>query len=587
MAHAIGGAARRVGHGARDLDDVHRRDGLGLLFVALAVIVAAAVWFGVDGWFTAGLGTVSAYLLGAFDIAVPVLLLAIGWRTLRHPEDHVTNGRLLVGGLALLLAAAGLWHLVQGSPTPSDGFDALSSGTGITGWVTTAPISAALGPVVTGVLLALLALFGILVLTATPLMAVPQALGKAFSHVLRPGSGGRGVDVELDSYAADEVDGFVVEDAADAIEVDDFGIDVDAEAEFLVSAAEPAGPALGLAGAAREIADAARFDTSASDTSASDTSASVTSARDETSEIPIVSADAPPMPVPAPAPAPSGPAEQLPLDRAIDYRLPEPKMLKAGPAPRARTKANDEVVASLTQVLEEFNIDARVTGFTRGPTVTRYEIELGPSVKVERVTALSRNIAYAVASPEVRILSPIPGKSAIGIEIPNTDRELVSLGDVLRSDAAVDEHHPMTVALGKDVEGGYVVANLAKMPHLLVAGATGAGKSSCINSLITSILMRATPDDVRMILVDPKRVELTAYEGIPHLITPIITNPKKAADALQWVVKEMDHRYDDLAHFGFRHIDDFNKAVRTGKLTPPLGSERVLRPYPYLLFIVD
>ena len=559
---------------------MHRRDGLGLLFIALAVIVAAAVWFGVDGWFTAGLGTVSAYLLGAFDIAVPVLLLVIGWRTLRHPEDHVTNGRLLVGGLALLLAAAGLWHLVQGLPTPSDGFDALTSGTGITGWVTTAPIAAALGPVVTGVLLALLALFGILVLTATPLMAVPQALRRAFGHVLRPGSGSRGVDVDLDSYAADEIDGFVTDDA---IALDDFSVDPDAEAEFLVSAAEPAGSALGLAGAARDIADAARFDTGGHEVSP----------RDATSEIPIVSIDAPPAPTPAPtptpppAPAPAGPSEQLPLDRAIDYRLPEAGMLKAGPAPRARTKANDSVVASLTQVLEEFSIDARVTGFTRGPTVTRYEIELGPSVKVERVTALSRNIAYAVASPEVRILSPIPGKSAIGIEIPNTDRELVSLGDVLRSGTAVDEHHPMTVALGKDVEGGYVVANLAKMPHLLVAGATGAGKSSCINSLITSILMRATPDDVRMILVDPKRVELTAYEGIPHLITPIITNPKKAADALQWVVKEMDARYDDLAHFGFRHIDDFNKAVRTGKLTPPLGSERVLRPYPYLLVIVD
>jgi len=556
---------RRVGHGARDLDDVHRRDGLGLLFVALAVIVAAAVWFGVDGWFTAGLGTVSAYLLGAFDIAVPVLLLVIGWRTLRHPEDHVTNGRLLVGGLALLLAAAGLWHLVQGSPTPSDGFDSLSAGTGITGWVTSAPIAAALGPVVAGVLLALLALFGILVLTATPLMAVPQALGRAFGHVLRPGSGGRGVEVELDAYAADEVDGFVVDDLAE-------DLDTDAEAEFLVSAAEPAGARLGLAEAAREIADAARFDTSVP----------VANPRDETSEIPVVTEQAPAL-----TPAPAGPAEQLPLDRAIDYRLPDPGVLKGGPAPRARTKANDAVVASLTQVLDEFSIDARVTGFTRGPTVTRYEIELGPSVKVERVTALSRNISYAVASPEVRILSPIPGKSAIGIEIPNVDRELVSLGDVLRSDAAVDEHHPMTVALGKDVEGGYVVANLAKMPHLLVAGATGAGKSSCINSLITSILMRATPDDVRMILVDPKRVELTAYEGIPHLITPIITNPKKAADALQWVVKEMDHRYDDLAHFGFRHIDDFNKAVRTGKLTPPLGSERVLRPYPYLLVIVD
>ncbi len=577
IAHAIGGAARRVGHGARDLDDVHRRDGLGLLFVALAVIVAAAVWFGVDGWFTVGLGTVSAYLLGAFDVAVPVLLLVMGWRTLRHPEDHVTNGRLLVGGLALLLAAAGLWHLVQGLPTPSDGFDALASGTGITGWVTTAPIAAALGPVVAGVLLALLAVFGILVLTATPLMAVPQTLGRAFSHVLRPGTGGRPVDVELDSYAADEVDGFVLDDAEETRARDPFPVDPDAEAEFLVSAAEPAGPVLGMAAAAREIADAARFDTSVP----------ATSPRDETSEIPIVSAVVP-EPAPAPsAPAPKGPAEQLPLDRSIDYRLPEPKMLKGGPAPRARTKANDDVVASLTQVLDEFNIDARVTGFTRGPTVTRYEIELGPSVKVERVTALSRNIAYAVASPEVRILSPIPGKSAIGIEIPNVDRELVSLGDVLRSDVAVDEHHPMTVALGKDVEGGYVVANLAKMPHLLVAGATGAGKSSCINALITSILMRATPDDVRMILVDPKRVELTAYEGIPHLITPIITNPKKAADALQWVVREMDNRYDDLAQFGFRHIDDFNKAVRTGKLTPPLGSERVLRPYPYLLVIVD
>ena len=569
IAHAIGGAARKVGHGARDLDDVHRRDGLGLLFIALAVIVAAAVWFGVDGWFTVGLGTVSGYLLGAFDVAVPILLLIIGWRTLRHPEDHVTNGRLIVGGLALLLAAAGLWHLVQGQPTPSDGFEALATGTGITGWVTTAPIAAALGPVVTGVLLGLLAIFGLLVLTATPLMAVPQALRRVGGHILRPGSGSTPDNELLDGYAADEVDGFVV-DAADRIDFDEAVVDVEAEEEFLISAAEPA---LGVAGAARQIADAAKFDTSP---------------RDATSEIPIVTTEPPAQAVtPTLEPAAAGPAEQLPLDRAIDYRLPDAGTLKSGPAPRARTKANDGVVASLTQVLEEFNIDARVTGFTRGPTVTRYEIELGPSVKVERVTALSRNIAYAVASPEVRILSPIPGKSAIGIEIPNTDRELVSLGDVLRSTAAADEHHPMTVALGKDVEGGYVVANLAKMPHLLVAGATGAGKSSCINSLITSILMRATPDDVRMILVDPKRVELTAYEGIPHLITPIITNPKKAADALQWVVKEMDARYDDLANFGFRHIDDFNKAVRTGKLTPPPGSERVLRPYPYLLVIVD
>jgi S-DNA-T family DNA segregation ATPase FtsK/SpoIIIE len=577
IAHAVGAVARSIGQSARDLDPEHRRDGVGLFLFGLAMVAAAAVWWQLPGGVMDFARSLTSGAVGKVGWFVPLFLVYAGWRTLRDPERNGPAGRQVIGWSAFTLGLLGIVHIANGNPQPVLG-DAtnLQEAGGAVGYVTSSLLLDLMQtPYVVVPLLALLAIFGVLIITATPVYQIParlaglrdKALGrKPAEDAAADDEPTKPVRTRRRSMLDDEVDPEMGDPAYDspvlsdrelrkrrkkgAEPQEDYGIDL-------------------FADPVDESADAPTAVTPA-------VVAAVPGGKDDTGPV------EPPPHTPLPARV-----EQLALSGDITYSLPDNSALKPGSPHKARSKASDAVVERLMQVMEEFGIDATVTGYTRGPTVTRYEVELGPAVKVEKVTALSKNIAYAVASADVRILSPIPGKSAIGIEIPNTDKEIVSLGDVLRSTTARSDHHPMVAGLGKDVEGGFVVANMAKMPHLLVAGATGSGKSSFINSLITSILMRSTPDEVRMIMVDPKRVELNAYEGVPHLITPIITNPKKAAEALAWVVREMDMRYDDLANFGFRHIDDFNKAVRAGKVEVPAGSERTLTPYPYLLVIVD
>ncbi len=607
-AHLVGGTARKVGSGARDLDPAHRRDGLGLLLIGLSIVVAAREWWGLPGRAGDGVHAVVAGTFGRVGLVLPLVLLGLGVRMLRHPDLVQATNRVTIGLGALGVAVTGLVHIGRGLPTPAQGAEALRDAGGVVGYLTASPLTSAVSAWVTVPLLLLLAFFGLLVVTATPVHQIPerlQDLHDALTHSDRgdradrtgeddPDGAGDGADAgvaalrrKLRGQRAEGPDGTLEGDVAyeqAVVTGPAKGRGRRPKGESGEQLTEPlsgplgeppAGPVPGFAAGLPAGEDVPK--------PASGPGSAVASAA------PVPPAPLPAKPVLEPPPTTQLPqrVEQLQLAGDVTYTLPPSDVLAPGTPAKARSAANDRVVEALTGVLESFEIDARVTGFSRGPTVTRYEVELGTAVKVERVTALSKNIAYAVASADVRILSPIPGKSAIGIEIPNADRETVSLGDVLRSQAARKLEHPMVIGVGKDVEGGYVLANLAKMPHLLVAGATGAGKSSFVNSMITSVLMRSTPDEVRMVLVDPKRVELTAYEGIPHLITPIITSPKKAAEALQWVVKEMDARYDDLAAFGFKHVDHFNHAVQTGKLSPPAGSDRRLTPYPYLLVIVD
>ncbi|RZU32639.1 FtsK/SpoIIIE family DNA translocase [Blastococcus saxobsidens] len=554
LARGAGGLARSVARPeeAEPLAPEHRRDGVGLAVLGLAIVLGAAAWSDGIGPVGAALTGGVRWVIGSLVMALPVVLFFAALRLLRRGPRPEARGRLAIGWLCAIASILGVAQVLGSPANPQEGRP--GSG-GLVGWAVGTPLVAGLGAVVTVVLLFLLAFFGLLVITATPVHQIPERLREFTDRLL----GREDYDEDYDEYDDEE-------DEEPAPE----GRRRRSLSEDLLTT----GPI--DHGAYAEAPEATR--TTDPEHTVLASPPPVPAARP-----PIVDRTSPPEELP-----PITEPEQLSIQPVEgDYVLPALSMLRPGDPPRARSKANDVAIEAISGVLDQFNIDAAVTGFTRGPTVTRYEVELGQGVKVEKITALTRNMAYAVANDNIRILAPIPGKSAVGIEVPNTDREKVSLGDVLRSQAAKQDPHPMLVGLGKDIEGGFVCANLAKMPHLLVAGATGAGKSSCVNSILTSLLLRATPDQLRMILVDPKMVELTPYDGIPHLITPIITDPKKAATALAWLVEEMEQRYQDMKSTGVRHIDDFNRKVDKGEITVPPGSERVYRRYPYILAIVD
>ncbi|KJV01135.1 DNA translocase FtsK [Rhodococcus sp. PML026] len=573
-ARGVGATTRTVSKAA-DIEHGHRRDGIALGLIAVSVVVAASVWFSAGGpvgeWIEVGIRAV----IGDAGYVAPVLGVAIAVVLMRSEPRPEVRPRLVLGSILLGLPILGLWHMAAGSPTDATG---RSEGAGFVGYVAGGPIADGLTVWLAVPLLLLAGLFGVLLLTGTTVRDVPDRMRALF-----------GTDSRGDEYDEYDPADFGSEFGDEGY--GDYDSNFDADGYPVHGTTDPYDnypteeyiPVVKPSRARKTPAPAPEAPTEV-----------MTPAAAAAAPVPVPEPAAPPRPKPKPIvkaaePKPAADDDKIVVDRVVDgdYTLPSLSLLIDGDPPKTRSQANDAMIEAISEVLEQFKIDAAVTGFTRGPTVTRYEVELGPGVKVEKITALARNIAYAVATDNVRLLAPIPGKSAVGIEVPNSDREMVRLADVLTAPSTRKDHHPLVIGLGKDIEGDFVSANLAKMPHLLVAGSTGSGKSSFVNSMLVSLLARATPDEVRMILIDPKMVELTPYEGIPHLITPIITQPKKAAAALAWLVEEMEQRYQDMQINKVRHIDDFNKKVRSGEITAPLGSERVYRPYPYILAIVD
>jgi S-DNA-T family DNA segregation ATPase FtsK/SpoIIIE len=494
--------------------------------VVLAAIVGGFGIYGSGAWpIGRAFDFTSSLLLGRMGAVLPVLLGAAGLLML-VPRTRAHVARLVTGGLLVSVAVAGMVHVLRGNKPVSAVLEKLQQRGGISGALIARPLSDAAGLWVTWLVLVILLLVGLMIITRTPFSRLVEwaRVGWAIAADFLRGLAAR-VDIEDDDVIDSAPDEVFGADAEDAEDVGDAGVDAEAsERKRPVTAA-------GTAGRPRQLA--------------------------------------------------------MPVGDSGSYKLPSLNLLGSGGEQQVSARSIEETTRILEETLKEFSVDAAVTGYTAGPTVTRFEIELGPGVKVNRVLSLSNEIKYALASGELRFLAPIPGRSAIGVEVPNRTRRLVTLGDVLRSSDAQRDRHPLTTVLGMDISGGAVLANLTEMPHVLIAGATNSGKSSCINSMITSVLTRARPDQVRLILIDPKRVELTHFAGVPHLLTPVVTIPKKAASALQWVVREMEMRYETLAHHGMRNLDFYNDAVARGGVVKRSDDEPDPMPLPYILVVVD
>lgn len=543
-----------------DIEPERIRELWGIGLIVLAILSGLGLYAqGSAGLVGVVLVNIFRGLLGVFGLAVPLLIAAGGALLLGRPRS--SNPRIVAGTGVVLLSLIGLWHLAVGGPGADAGRAALHRAGGWVGVAMSQPLeSVAALPGAVVVLVGLMAA-GLLLLTATSPRVAAHALW-TFFVTDEPRRRRRDAEDEEEGEA-DYVEDFSTDDAPGPRMVgfeepmDDEGVRT--ALDIPLDEADEDGTLVDPAGVETVVMDRPKpAPVTAEDRSAEDDAehADLVGEEDDGPEI-----------IDLPRVGRSG-ARMLMQNPDADYSLPDLELLRSGKAATGNATAMESMTEALERMLEQFKVDARVVAVRRGPTVTRFEIELGTGVKVNAITKLEKDISYALATPDIRIVAPIPGKVAIGIEVPNTERDHITLGDILRSPEAAAQTHPLTAGIGLDISGRPVLINLAKMPHLLIAGATGSGKSVVMNSIVTSIIMRNTPDDVRMILIDPKRVEMATYEDIPHLLTRVVTDPKRAKDALDWVVAEMERRYDLLARYGHRNLDRFNEAARAGLLLP-------------------